>query len=268
MLFLILFVTLGLCLWMAFVWAFQRAVANGGWTDVFWSFGMGGAGLACALWPLEAGPPTERQWIVGAVIAVWSLRLGLHLGARVARAPEDARYAQFRREWGERFQSRMFGFLQAQALSGALLSVAILVAARNPASGLVWSDMAAGLILFIAIFGESLADRQLARFRADPLNHGKVCRVGLWGWSRHPNYFFEWLLWLALPIMAIGPAGSWPWGWLALVGPGFMAWLLIRVSGIPPLEQAMRRSRGQAYRDYQSQVSAFLPWPPRTNRPG
>ena len=67
--------------------------------------------------------------------------------------------------------------------------------------------------------------------------------------------------------MAIGPSGGWPWGWLALVGPGFMAWLLIRVSGIPPLEQAMLGSRGQAYRDYQAQVSAFLPWPPRANRP-
>lgn len=264
MLLLILFITLGLCLWMAMGWLYQRRVANGGWTDVFWSFGMGGAGLACAFWPLEPGPPAARQWIVGLVVAAWSLRLGLHLAARVSGAGEDARYAQFRRAWGDRFQARMFGFLQAQALSGALLSVALLVAARNPAPGLAWSDLAAGVILLVALAGEALADRQLARFRSDRGNHGRVCETGLWAWSRHPNYFFEWLLWLALPVMAVGPAASWPWGWLALIGPAFMAWLLIRVSGVPPLEQAMVRSRGQAYRDYQARVSVFFPLPPRS----
>lgn len=266
---LALAVALGLSIWMTVAWAYQRAVANGGWTDVFWSFGMGAAGLASALWPVGEGPPGLRQWIAGGLIALWSLRLGIHLLRRVAGSPEDPRYAAFRRGWGRDFQPRMFGFLQAQAISGALLALAILVAARNPAPGLAWSDLAAALILLGAIAGEGLADAQLARFKAYPPNKGKVCDVGLWGWSRHPNYFFEWTLWLAWPVMAIGPdplatATVWPWGGLALIGPAFMAWLLIKVSGVPPLEAAMLKSRGQTYADYQARVSVFFPLPPKS----
>ena len=256
-------ITLFLCAWMAATWAWQRAVANGGWTDVFWSYGMGAAGVAAALWPLDGGDISARQWLVAGFCAVWSLRLGTHLALRVRGAPEDARYAQFRKEWGGDFQRRMFGFLQAQALSGALLALALLVAARNPAEGLVWSDFLAVIILVLAIAGESLADAQLKAFKADPSNKGKVCDVGLWAWSRHPNYFFEWTLWLAWPVMALGPDGRWPWGLLALIGPAFMALLLIRVSGVPPLEAAMLRSRGKAYADYQDRVSAFFPMPPK-----
>jgi steroid 5-alpha reductase family enzyme len=118
-----------------------------------------------------------------------------------------------------------------------------------------------GYGLLLAIGGEGLADAQLARFKADPANHGKVCDAGLWGWSRHPNYFFEWLVWTAWPVIAIGLA--WPWGWLALAGPAFMALLLIKGSGVPPLEAAMIRSRGEAYRAYQRRVSVFIPLPPR-----
>ncbi|RYF94120.1 MAG: DUF1295 domain-containing protein [Caulobacteraceae bacterium] len=263
MILLAIAVALGLSAWMTIAWAYQRAVANGGWTDVFWSFGMGAAGVASALWPL-GGAPTWRQWIAGGLMLFWSLRLGSHLWRRVAGAAEDARYAGFRKAWGDTFQSRMFGFLQAQALSGALLCLAILVAARNPAPGLAWSDIAAALILAGGIAGESLADAQLSRFKADAANKGRVCDVGLWGWSRHPNYFFEWTIWLAWPVMALGTSLTvWPLGWLALIGPAFMALLLIKVSGVPPLEQAMLKSRGKAYADYQSRVSAFFPLPPK-----
>ena len=263
MLLLILFVGLGLSVWMALTWAYQRAVRNGGWTDVFWSFGMGLAGAVCALWPLDDAAPTWRQWIVGGFVMLWAVRLGSHLRSRVAGAPEDARYAEFRRAWGADFQRRMFGFLQAQALSGALLAASILLAARNPHGGLAWSDLAGIVVLAVGIAGESLADRQLARFKADPGNRGKICQVGLWGWSRHPNYFFEWVIWLAWPLIAIGPSGAWLPGWLALLGPAFMAFLLIRVSGVPPLEAAMIKSRGQAYLDYQKRVSSFFPLPPK-----
>ena len=256
-------VAIGLSVWMAIAWACQRQVANGGWTDVFWSFGMGPAGAAVALWPL-GGETTTRQWIAGGLILFWSLRLGTHLFRRVAGAEEDPRYAGFRKAWGKAFQPRMFGFLQAQAVSGGLLCLAILVAARNPAPGLAWSDIAAGLIRAGGIAGESLADAQLARFRSYPPNKGKVCDVGLWGWSRHPNYFFEWTIWLAWPVMALGTSlTTWPWGWLALIGPAFMAYLLIKVSGVPPLEEAMLKSRGKAYADYQARVSPFFPFPPK-----
>jgi steroid 5-alpha reductase family enzyme len=257
---LILLVCLGLSVVMAAAWAFQRARGNGGWTDVWWSFATGGAGLALALWPVD-GPPSARQGLAAALVAAWSLRLGVHLLRRtLAATSEDPRYARFRQQWGEAFDRRMFSFLQVQAASAALLALAVLVAARRPGP-LGWQDAAGVALMVLALAGETLADAQLARFKADPANHGKVCDVGLWGWSRHPNYFFEWLVWLAWPVIAIGL--SWPFGWLALIGPAFMALLLIRMSGVPPLEAAMIRSRGEAYRAYQRRVSVFVPLPPR-----
>lgn len=258
---LILAVSLGLSLAMMLVWAFQRARRNGGWTDVGWTFATGAAGVAYALWPTGA-ETTARQWLCAGLIGLWSLRLGVHLARRVAATPdEDARYARFRVDWGPAFERRMFGFLQTQALAGALLALAVLAAARNPAPGLGWQDVAGAALMLGAIFGEGLADAQLARWKRDPANRGGVCQAGLWGWSRHPNYFFEWLVWLAWPLIAIAPGH--PWGWSALVGPAFMLLLLTRVSGLPPLEAAMLRSRGDAWRDYQRRVSAFVPLPPR-----
>lgn len=258
---LILLVTLGLSLAMVSAWVFQRLAGNGGWTDVWWSYALGGAGIFYAVWPIGDAPTSGRQWLAAALVALWSLRLGGHLMLRtVAARSEDARYARFREEWGAAYQRRMLGFLQIQAASGALLALAVLVAARRPGP-LGWQDVAGVVLMLVAIGGEALADAQLKRFKADPANHGKVCDAGLWGWSRHPNYFFEWLVWLAWPVIAIG--AGWPWGWLALIGPAFMALLLIKLSGVPPLEAAMLRSRGEAYRAYQRRVSVFVPLPPR-----
>lgn len=261
---LILLVSLGVSFAMGLVWAFQRAANNGGWTDVGWTFVAGAAGIVYALWPVE-GAPTPRQWLCAALIGLWSLRLGLHLTRRVGGSPtEDARYARFREEWAPVFQRRMFGFLQIQALAAALLALAVLAAARNPAPGLGFQDAAGALLMLLAIGGEGLADGQLARWKRDPANHGGICEAGLWGWSRHPNYFFEWLAWLAWPLIAIAPGH--PWGWAALIGPAFILLLLLKASGLPPLEAAMLRSRGDAWRDYQRRVSAFVPLPPRKDR--
>jgi steroid 5-alpha reductase family enzyme len=98
-------------------------------------------------------------------------------------------------------------------------------------------------------------------FKADPANKGKVADLGLWGWSRHPNYFFEWLGWLAYPVIGLDPAQ--PFTWLSLTAPLVMFLLLTRVSGIPPLEAAQIASKGDAYRAYQARVSAFFPFPPK-----
>jgi steroid 5-alpha reductase family enzyme len=257
-------VTAFLALAMAAGWAIQRRAGNGGWADVVWSFATGAAGLAYALAPTSGWRPGPRAWLTALLIAGWSLRLGTHLWRRTAGAAhEDARYSGFRREWGTAFQRRMFAFLEIQALASALLTLAMLAAARNPAPFPAWSDAAGLALLLVAIAGEGLADAQLSRWRAEHRDAGGVCEVGLWGWSRHPNYFFEWLGWLAYAVIAIGPAGVWPWGWVALVGPAFMFVLLRCVSGVPPTEAAMAASRGARFADYQTRVSAFFPLPPR-----
>ena len=113
-------------------------------------------------------------------------------------------------------------------------------------------------------FGEALADAQLKAFRTDPANKGRICDVVLWRWSRHPNYFFEWFGWLAYPVIGISLSDplSYPLGFAALLAPLFMYWILVHVTGIPPLEAQMLRSRGDRYRDYQSRTSPFFPLPP------
>jgi steroid 5-alpha reductase family enzyme len=213
---------------------------------------------------LIPGPVAPRQVLVAVLIGIWSLRLGLHIAWRSRQGPEDARYAALRREWGGAFQRRLFVFLQIQAAAAALLGLSMLLAAHNPAPFPRAADVLGVVVLMGAIAGEGVADEQLRRFKRNPANRGRVCDVGLWSWSRHPNYFFEWFGWLAYPILAIG---AWPWGWLALSGPAFMYWLLVYVSGIPLLEQHMMASRGDVFRDYQRRVSAFFPFPAKDDMP-
>lgn len=236
--------------------------AKSGWVDATWSYLIGVSGITVALTPVAGweGDPTRRM-MVAVIAGLWSLRLGTHIALRTLRGGEDPRYAQLIDEWGARWKGQIFRFLQIQALAALLLALAIFLAARNPASGLQWSDVFGVVLLIAAVIGEGIADAQLARFRNNPANKGKVCDAGLWGFSRHPNYFFQWLGWTGYAIIAIGPTGAWPWGWAALSGPTFMYVLLVHLSGIPPLEAHMLRSRGRDFERYQARVNAFWPGP-------
>jgi steroid 5-alpha reductase family enzyme len=261
---LVLFLTVGLVLTMIAAWQFQKSVGNAGWVDVFWTAGIGVFGTAVSLAPLGgSASPTSRQWLVAGLVAIWALRLGLHLGLRVAHSAEDVRYANFRKEWGAAFQRRMFWFLQIQAFAAIFLTLSILLAAHNPAPGLGGGGLLGAFVLAVAVVGEGVADYQLRRFKLQTNHKGRVCDVGLWRWSRHPNYFFEWIVWIAYPLIGIDFSGGYAWGWFALSAPAIMYWLLVHVSGIPPLEKQMLRSRGDAYRAYMSRTSAFFPLPPR-----
>jgi steroid 5-alpha reductase family enzyme len=247
---------------MAVAWAVGVRQANAGWTDVFWTFGTGAILAAAALWPIgSAAAPQPRQWLIAGLVAVWALRLGLYIAGRVAGHPEDARYARFRMDWGQSYARKMLWVTLPQAPASALLALSVLVAARRPEALLDLRDLAGAAVLAIALVGESVADAQMQRFRREPGAKGEICQDGLWGWSRHPNYFFEWFGWLAYPVMALVPGQ--PLTWLSLVAPLVMFVLLTRISGIPPLEQAMLRSRGEAFRAYQASVSPFFPLPPK-----
>ncbi len=247
---------------MALAWVVQQRSGNSGWVDVAWSLGVGTTAAVSVLAPLQDGLPRWRQIAIGAIIACWCLRLGLHIARRARIAADDPRYRDLVKQWGTDAPRHMFWFLQAQALVGALLASTVAIAAQNPNPTLRAQDLLGLTVLVAAVVGEAIADRQLAAFRADPANRNAVCRAGLWAWSRHPNYFFEWLFWLAVPIVAIDFSNGEVGGWLTVSAPICMYWVLVHVSGIPPLELHMSRSRGNAFREYQQHTSPFLPLPP------
>jgi steroid 5-alpha reductase family enzyme len=244
---------------MTGAWLVQQRTGNSGWVDTIWTFSLGLVGAAGALWPMAGEPIAPRQWLLAALVMIWSLRLGVHIAIRTASITDDPRYAAFAKEWDADSPRRMFVFLQNQGFGSIPLVFSIFVAAHVPVAGLRLQDYLGVVILLTGIAGEALADAQLKAFRIDPANKGKVCDVGLWAWSRHPNYFFEWFGWLAYPMIAI--TAGYGWGWVALLGPIFMYWILVHMTGIPPLEDQMLRSRGDAYRAYQSRTSKFFPLP-------
>lgn len=244
---------------MTLAWAVQRRVANGGWVDVFWSFGTGLCGVSVVLLAAADGALWRRA-LVAALVAIWSVRLGGYIAGRVAHGPEDVRYAALRRQWGEEFNRRLLRFVLIQAPVSATLGLAVLCAARRPDQAFGLLDVAGLSMAFLAVIGEAVADRQMKRFKADSANRGKVCDRGLWGLSRHPNYFFEAIFWVAFPIL--GTTFENPWSLLSWLAPLVMGAALRYGSGVPPLEAAMIESRGDAYRDYQRRVPALIPrWP-------
>jgi steroid 5-alpha reductase family enzyme len=254
-------IAVALAILMAGAWLVQQRTGNSGWVDTIWTFSVGFVGVSGALWPVAGASPNARQWLVAGLVAIWSLRLGVHIAVRTAGITDDPRYAAFASEWGADSPRRMFVFLQNQGLGSIPLVFAIFVAARFPGDALGLQDYLGALILLAGIAGEALADAQLKSFRANPANKGQVCDIGLWRWSRHPNYFFEWFGWLAYPVIALSP--NYAWGLATLLAPVFMCWILVYVTGIPPLEAQMLRSRGDRYRDYQSRTSRFFPLPPQ-----
>jgi steroid 5-alpha reductase family enzyme len=248
---------------MTAAWLMRMRGAASGWIDVIWSAAVGIAGLSVLL--LADTGDAGRRWLIAGLLGLWSTRLVAHIAARTIGSSDDPRYAALAREWGDTFPFRLFMFLQAQALAGLMLAAAIYLAAANPKPFPGALDIVGALVIVAAILGEALADAQLQRFRRMRRPGQTVCDTGLWGWSRHPNYFFEWLGWVGFALLAVDPAGGYPLGFLAFTAPLLMYGLLVHVSGIPPLEAHMLASRGEAFRRYQQRVSAFFPVPPRSH---
>ena len=240
---------------MVGVWAVSMRVSNVGYVDVAWAALMAVAALLAGAFGEGAELPRLLVALMG---SLWGARLSLHLLVRVLHEPEDGRYQALRAQW-QGSPARFFVFFQMQAVVVALFALPFIAAASRHAPGVDAWMLAALLTWVLAVGGEWLADRQLASFRTDAENRGKTCRVGLWAWSRHPNYFFEWLHWFAYVFLAVG-SSLFFW---SLVGPVVMLLFLYRVSGIPWTEAQSLRSRGEDYARYQREVSAFFPWPPR-----
>ena len=240
---------------MALLWWRQLRTLNAGSVDVAWTLLVGSLGAAAAL---LGDAPWQRRAVLLVLVAAWASRLAIHLARRVAHEPEDGRYHDMRVRWGARAPRNFFLVYEAQAVLAAVLSIPFVIAASSR-SPLGVADVAGALLGAGALAGEAVADRQLAAWRQDPAHAGLTCRGGLWRWSRHPNYFFEWLQWCARALLACG-AASW---WLAwLLGPALMLAFLLKLSGIPFAEAQALRSR-RDYAEYRRTTSAFVPLPPR-----
>lgn len=250
----------GAALVMLILWLVQKRTRQAGIVDVVWALAT--AVVAVGLIAFASGGSPQRAILLALLIGFWGARLALHLFKRLHREREDGRYLAMKQAMGEKWvQPFMFAFFQVQALWAVLFALPVAAASLAPRGPLDWLDAAGAGVWLIALGGEWIADRQLAVFRTNPANRGRVCRRGLWAWSRHPNYFFEWLHWLAYVLIGYGS----PYWWVTLAGAGLMYLFLNFVTGVPFTEQQALRSRGDAYRDYQRTTSRFFPMPPETS---
>jgi steroid 5-alpha reductase family enzyme len=232
---------------------------NFSYVDIGWSVNF--AVLAVLYGALAPGY-LPRRALIAAMFTAHGLRLGWHLTKRIIGEPEEGRYQQLRKDWstgGGNVNLKFLGFHEFQALLNAFLALPLLIACFNPAPRFHVLEIAGAALFLIAIVGESTADAQLAAFKRNPANKGGVCDVGLWRYSRHPNYFFEWLIWIAYAVFALAS----PHGWIALAMPVLMLHFLINVTGLKATEEQALRTKGERYRLYQARTSGFVPWFPK-----
>ena len=237
------------------LWLVQQRTKNAGIVDVGWALSFA---LVVALFAWRATAPVEAWLPIAIVVVAWSLRLtGYLVGRGAARPPEEGRYVELRQRWAPHASRTFFVFFQVQAALTGVLSTAFVVPfVAAPRSDLRWIGVA---IAALGVAGETLADAQLARFKTK--HRGEVCDVGLWSWSRHPNYFFEWCVWIGYAVYGLAFA---PWGLIAIVPQAIILASILGVTGIPPTENQAIRSKGDAYREYQKRVSRFVPMPPKS----
>ncbi|MEJ1966349.1 MAG: DUF1295 domain-containing protein [Gammaproteobacteria bacterium] len=234
---------------------------NFSYVDIGWSVNFA---VLALLYAALAPGFLPRRALIAAMFAAHGLRLGWHLSQRIIGEPEEGRYQQLRKEWGANSTARaldlkFLGFFEFQAVLNAFLTLPLLIACFNPAPRFHLLEMLGAALFLVGLVGESTADAQLAAFKRNPVNKGGVCDAGLWRYSRHPNYFFEWLIWIACAVFALAS----PHGWIALAMPVLMLHFLINVTGLKATEEQALRTKGERYRLYQARTSGFVPWFPK-----
>ncbi len=239
---------------MFVLWIIHLLIRNAAVVDVGWAAGLG----ILAIYYAYAGPGySVRKYLIASMAVIWSFRLAAHLlFSRVVGRPEEGRYVQLRRDWKRNLPVRFLFFFEFQALLDLVLSLPFLLASLDRRTPIGIYELVGVAIWLIGVTGESIADAQLESFKQNPENKGKTCRTGLWNYSRHPNYFFEWTIWMGFAVFCLGS----PWGWTGFLSPGLILFFLLRLTGIPATEAQALRSRGDEYRRYQRSTSSFIPW--------
>jgi steroid 5-alpha reductase family enzyme len=240
-------------LWMIYV-LFSK---NAGILDIGWALAF--VGVVWIYFWLGFGE-LPKKGVIALLVTLWGLRLAWQLLQRYMNFPEDHRYREIRQNWGPENQNfKMLLLFIFQGVLIVILSIPFLIICSMALPGWRGVEVAGILVWLVGFLGESLADYQLYLFRLNPENIGKVYRGGLWHYSRHPNYFFELIVWIGYFLFALGT----PNGWIALVAPVLMLGLLTKISGIPLTEEQSLKSKGEDYADYQRTTSPFIPWFPK-----
>jgi len=245
------------CSMMFCLWVLHLILKNASIVDVGWVYCLVLLGVMYGTMAPGFGP---RKFLVTLMVLLWGARLGTYILTRIWGKEEEGRYRALREEWKTNIPVKFLGFFMLQGVLDSVFSLPILFASLNPAPQISILEWLGVGLWCVAFAGETLADLQLQGFKKDPANQGKTCRIGLWNYSRHPNYFFEWLIWVSFFIFA---AAS-PYGWISIACPVLIFYFLFKVSGIPATEAQALRTRGDEYRDYQRTTSAFFPWFPRS----
>lgn len=244
------------------LWAISVVIRDASIVDIYWGFGF--VLVAWVAFAIGDGA-YSRQLLLTALVTIWGLRLTVYLAWRNLGKGEDYRYVAMRERWGPRFPLVSLGTVFL--LQGALQWIVSLPvqAAQVPESpeGLIWLDWVGVAAWAIGLCFETVGDLQLARFKADPANEGKVLDRGLWRYTRHPNYFGDFMVWWGLYVIALSTGDAW---W-SIIGPIVMTVLLMRVSGVGMLEKTIT-SRRPGYEEYIARTSAFFPRPPKRSRSG
>ena len=242
---------------MTLVWLISLVKRDASIIDIFW--GPAFALLAWVYWAAGDGGGARRL-LVPCLVTIWALRLALYILWRNRGSGEDYRYAAMRRKYGRAFAplSLVIVFWLQAALAWLIAMPLFQVQRAADQGGMGWLDLL-GLALFATgLFFEAVGDYQLARFKGDPANRGKVMDHGLWRYTRHPNYFGDATLWWGLACFALATPGS---AW-TLFSPVLMTFLLLKVSGVALLEKGLGSTK-PGYEEYVRRTSAFVPWPPR-----
>jgi steroid 5-alpha reductase family enzyme len=245
---------------MSLLWLLSLSLKDSSIVDIFW-----GAGFVITFWIstiLVQGNPPVRILLLGLILTLWGLRLSLHILTRNAGKPEDFRYAAWREEAGVSWWWR--SFFKVFVLQGAIMwvvSIPLLAAQIGDASSPFKCLDNVGLALWMVGFlFETGGDLQLARFKANPKNKGKLFNSGLWSLTRHPNYFGDAAQWWAFYLIAASTGAIW-----TIISPILMTYLLIYVSGVAMLEGSLAKNK-PGYEDYISHTSSFFPWIPRAEK--
>jgi len=237
------------------MWVLHLFLKNAAVVDVGWGLGFI---LLCVQYIIHGAGFNLRSTICFVMIFLWGMRIVLYLLKRFsAEKEEDKRYKKIRKEFGGAAWFKFLFIFEFQAALEMIIGIPLLIVSLNPAPGLSAVEISGIIIFAAALLGETLSDEQLHSFKQDPVNKGKVCDIGLWQYSRHPNYFFELMIWVGIFVFSLGS----PMGWAGIVSPLVMFYLLMYVSGVPLAEEQSLLSRGDAYRKYQKTTSIFFPMP-------